>query len=255
MTTPGNFIWYELMTTDAEAAEAFYGDVVGWDPKDSGHPDMRYTLLNVGAAPVAGLMTIPDDCGPVMKPAWTGYIWAQDVDAKAKEVEQLGGKVYRAPADIPNVGRFAVVADPQGATFQLFAPSMTDQGDMPKPPAQGTIGWHELNTENWQGAFDFYSKLFGWTKDQAIDMGDMGTYQLFAAGAEAIGGMMNRMDKSVPPMWNFYFCVDNIDAAQERVTSKGGKVLFGPQEVPGGAFILQCLDPQGAMFCLVGMRS
>ena len=254
MTKPGNFIWYELMTSDAEAAERFYGHVVGWSPKDSGHPDMRYTLLHIGEAPVAGLMAIPADCGPDMKPAWTGYIWAEDVDAKAAEVKERGGKVLREPEDIPNVGRFAVVADPQGGMFQLYAPNMTDRGDLPKPPTPGTIGWHELNTEGWEDAFAFYSKLFGWNKDRAMDMGDMGTYQLFAAGGEAIGGMMNRIDKSIPPHWAFYFCVDNIDAAQERVTSKGGQVVFGPQEVPG-AWILQCVDPQGAFFCLVGPRS
>ncbi len=256
MTKPGNFIWYELLTSDAQAAERFYSEVVGWDPKDSGHPEMRYTLLNVGAAPIAGLMAIPEDCGPDMKPAWTGYIWAEDVDAKAAEVKELGGKVFREPADIPNVGRFAVVADPQGVAFQLFAPTMTDRGDMPKPPTPGTIGWHELDADNWESAFAFYSALFGWTKDQAMDMGPMGTYQLFKAGGdEAIGGMMNRTDPSNPPKWNFYICVDNIDAAEQRVKSNGGKILFGPQEVPGGAWILQCLDPQGAMFCLVGMRS
>ncbi|MBZ9654998.1 VOC family protein [Phyllobacterium lublinensis] len=254
MSNPANFIWYELLTSDAQAAEQFYRGVVRWDAQDAGNPDMQYTLLTVNQAPVAGLMAIPESCGADMKPAWSGIIWTDDIDAKTAQLKELGGKVLREPDDIPNIGRFAAVADPQGAPFQLFQPS-GEQPDSPKPPTPGTIGWHELNSSNWENAFTFYSKLFGWTKDQAMDMGPMGTYQLFAAGGDAIGGMMNSQDPASPPNWQFYFCVDNITAAEDRVKSKGGQILFGPQEVPGDAWILQCQDPQGAVFCLVGPRS
>ncbi len=255
MSNPGNFIWYELLTSDAQAAERFYSEVIGWDAQNSGNPDMKYTLLTVNQAPVAGLMALSEACGdPEMKPAWSGVIWTDDIDAKAAQVKELGGKVLRDLGEIPNIGKFAVVADPQGAAFQLFQPS-GEQPESPKPPTPGTIGWHELHSSNWENAFTFYSKLFGWTKDQAMDMGPMGTYQLFAAGGDAIGGMMNSQEPSTPPNWQFYVCVDNITAAEDRVKSKGGQILFGPQEVPGGAWILQCLDPQGAKFCLVGPRA
>lgn len=254
MSNPANFIWYELLTSDAQAAGRFYSDVVGWDTQDAGHPDMQYTLLTVNEAPVAGLMAIPAEFGSDMKPAWSGVIWTDDIDAKTAELKEAGGTVFREPEEVSEIGKFAAVADPQGAPFQLFQPS-GEQPDKPKPPTPGTIGWHELNSSNWENAFSFYSKLFDWTKDQAMDMGPMGTYQLFAAGSDAIGGMMNSQDPSRPPNWQFYICVDNITAAEDRVKSKGGQILFGPQEVPGGAWILQCLDPQGAMFCLVGPRT
>ena len=167
---------------------------------------------------------------------------------------KAGGTVRRAPEDIPGVGRFAVVADPQGAGFMLFEPL---PGSERPVVAQGTPGraeWHELHAADRDAAFDFYAGQFGWTKAEAFDMGPMGTYQLFAAGDTTIGGMMTKMDAFPTPFWLYYFGVDAIDAAIERITANGGQILHGPAEVPGGAWIVQALDPQGAMFALVGPR-
>src|SRR5205085_9119861 len=102
--------------------------------------------------------------------------------------------------------------------------------------------------------FAFYSKLFGWTKADAIDMGPMGTYQLFSTGNGPVGGMMTKTPQTPAPFWLYYFNVSGIDAARERVKTAGGKVINGPMEVPGGSWILQGLDPQGAMFALVGPK-
>jgi predicted enzyme related to lactoylglutathione lyase len=248
------FVWYELMTTDAKAAEQFYRTVVGWGAQDAGQPHMNYTLLTVDGAPVAGLMALPPDaCAAGARPGWTGVIGVDDADAAVARITEAGGQVHRAPDDIPNIGRFAVVADPQGAVFQILAPTPGQAGAPPEGPGPGHVNWRELRTSDWEKGFDFYAGQFGWTKVRAVDMGPMGVYQTFAAGGEAIGGMMN--SPGAPPNWLFYFSVESIDAGAERVRASGGEVLQGPLEVPGGLFIIQGRDPQGADFALLGPRS
>ena len=251
----GRFVWYDVMTTDTKAAEAFYKSVIGWDMKDAGMSDSSYTLLSMGPTMVGGLMAIPDDAKAMgARPGWLGYIGVDHVDAYAARVKAAGGSIRRPPADIPGVGRFAVVTDPHGAVFILFN-GASDQG--PAAVAAGTpghIGWHELQAGDREGAFTFYSGLFGWTKTEAMDMGPMGIYQMFATGGPAVGGMMTKVPEAPMPFWLYYFNVKSVEATLARVTQGGGKVLHGPREVPGGSWIAQCLDPQGAMFAIVGPK-
>lgn len=253
---PNNFVWYELMTTDPKAAEGFYSKVVGWKPQAADQPDMSYTLLLSSDVPTAGLMTLDKEaCDAGARPAWVGYVGVDDVDATVGRVTKAGGKVHVPSTDIPNIGRFGMVADPQGAVFNLFKPV----SDMPRPPADmaapGLVGWHELMAADGDKAFAFYADLFGWTKDEAIDMGAMGRYQLFAAGGAAIGGMMTKPAEVPAPFWGYYFQVDAVGAALERLKAAGGTVINGPMEVPGGSWIVQGVDPQGAMFSLVSRKA
>lgn len=255
--TASPFVWYELMTSDASAAEAFYRSVVGWKTADAGMPGMKYTLLSVGDMAVAGLMDLPAEASAAgARPGWLGYIAVDDVDARLAQVLQAGGAMHHPTQDIPGVGRFATVADPHGAVFCLFKGSSDEQPPQPAAGTPGTIGWHELYAGDLNSAWAFYSALFGWTKDEAIDMGPMGTYQLFApgAGSPAIGGMMTRPPEVPQPCWLYYVNVEATDAAVERVTAAGGQVVSGPMEVPGGSWIVQCVDPQGAMFAMVAAR-
>jgi predicted enzyme related to lactoylglutathione lyase len=254
--TASRFIWYELMTSDVAAAETFYKSVVGWKSEPFAGSAMAYTIMKAGDTGVAGLMTVPAEAAAMgARPAWLGYIYVDDVDAASAKLKQAGGTVHREPADIPGVGRFSVVADPQGATFMLMHPTGPDQ---PQPPmaTPGLVGWRELYAKDWKTAFDFYSSQFGWRRSQAMDMGEMGTYQLFsgASGGEDMGGMMTKPAQIPAAAWIFYFNVPDIDAAARKVTEGGGKVLNGPMEVPGGSWIIQALDPQGAMFALAGRR-
>jgi hypothetical protein len=246
------FIWYELLTKDAEAAASFYSGVVGWVAEDSGQTAVRYTLLKSGSAPVAGVMALtPNMLAHEVSPMWLGYVHVDDVDAAVAAVQERGGRLRQAPPDIPEVGRFAVVADPQGAAFGLFAPIGAADEPTPAPMSPGSVGWHELRTSDWHSAFEFYADHFGWAKSQAMDMGPMGTYQLVSEGGRDIGAMFN--DASLGgPAWLFYFVVGDIDDAAQRVRAGGGEVLNEPMEVPGGAWVIQCRDPQGAMFALVG---
>ena len=245
------FVWYELMTSDVAAAGKFYANVVGWGSRDAGMPD-PYTLMLVGDAQVAGLMGTPAELRAAGRPpAWSGYIAVDDVEATAAHVLEAGGKVLHPGTDIPGIGRFAVVADPQGASFMLFKPLRNDPPPMPPAGAPGTVGWHELMAGDGKAAFGFYSALFGWTKGEALDMGEMGVYQLFHIDGVPAGGMMTKPADMPAPAWGYYFNVDDIDAAAARVREQGGEVLMGPHQVPGGSWIVNGRDPQGGMFALL----
>lgn len=251
----GKFIWYDVMTTDMKAAEKFYTSVIGWTAKDAGMTGHPYVLFSAGPAMVAGLMPIPDDAKAMgVPPCWTGYIAVDDVDGYVGRVRSAGGSIRREPADIPNVGRFAVVADPDGAVFILFKPSSDQEPPTIPPGAQGHVGWHELYAGNLNAAWKFYSGLFGWTKGDTMDMGAMGIYQLFATGSHSVGGMMTKPPQVPMPFWTYYFNVDAADAAVERVKAGGGKIANGPMEVPGGSWIVQCIDPQGAFFAMAAPK-
>jgi hypothetical protein len=257
MAKNGEFVWYDLMTTDPKAAESFYTKVIGWTARDSGMPGEAYTLLSAGDTLVGGLMAIPAEARAAgAKPGWMGYISVDDVDAYAKRVTAAGGTVHRAPGDIPGIGRFAVVADPDGAAFILFQPLSAQQQQEPfAMDTPGHIGWHELHAGDGVKAFEFYSGLFGWTKAEAMDMGPLGVYQLFATGGDQpVGGIMTKMADTPKPFWLYYFNVDAIDAAMKRATDNGATVVNGPMEVPGGSWIVQCIDPQGAMFAMLAQK-
>jgi uncharacterized protein len=251
----GKFVWYELMTTDTKAAEAFYRDVIGWRAQDSGMPGMSYTILSAGDAPIGGLMAVPKEARDAgARPGWMGYVAVDDVDKSTAQAKKDGGTIHRAPDDIPGVGRFAIIADPGGAMLCLFKEMAAPQAPPPAPGMPGTAGWRELYAADLEAAFAFYAKLFGWTKAEHHDMGPMGVYQLFAWKGETIGGMMARPPQVPAPCWLYYFNVDAADAAAGRVQKGGGHILNGPMEVPGGSWIVQCRDPQGAVFCLVAPR-
>jgi uncharacterized protein len=248
----GDFVWYELCTTDPVAAAEFYAKVVGWKMKESGLPGIEYTLVCVGDRQVAGIMSLPPEQMPP-RPVWFGYIAANDVDAKAAEIAAAGGRIHKAPQDIPTIGRFAVVTDKQGAVFILFK----GIGEPPPPLAMmqtGSIGWHELHTSDWEKGWNFYERMFGWSKDVVHQMGPIGAYQLFKASALPIGGMFTD-NAARHPYWLYYFVVDDIDAGVARVEANGGTLLSGPMEVPGGAWVIQAEDPQGGWFALVGMKT
>jgi uncharacterized protein len=249
----GSFVWYELMSSDVAAAKAFYAEVIGWKAEDVPMPGMTYTILRMGETQIGGMMTLPKDaCEAGAKPCWESYIQVDDVDQAAVKVQGLGGKIHRAAADIPGVGRFAVAADPQGAVFILFKPSQSGERGVSNEP--GRVGWHELHAADWEKAFDFYSAMFGWRKGDSVSMGPMGTYQLFTIGGTATGGMFNSPAAPAARFWLYYFNVGDIDAAAKRIAGAGGKVTQGPHQVPGGGWIVQAADPQGASFALLGTR-
>jgi hypothetical protein len=249
----GNFVWYELMTTDPDAAKTFYRSVVGWDVQEMSNAGMPYTILVAGDQMAAGLMAMPPEAKGA-PPNWMGYVGVDDVDAACEKVKGLGGKVHMPPRDIPDMGRFAVLEDPQGAFFSIYQ-GLGEPQPLPAMDAPRRIGWHELYASDWEKEFAFYAAMFGWQKAEAVPMGEMGIYQIFSYAGDTRGGMFNKPKEIPVCFWLYYITVPDFDAATERVTKGGGKILMGPMQVPGGAWIVQCQDPQGAMFALVGQRS
>ena len=249
----GRFVWYELLTSNVEAAKAFYGEVVGWTAKDAPGP-MAYTLLCVGEARAAGLMLLPDEAKKMgAPPSWLGYLGVDNAEQAVSQVVELGGRQMGHVHQMPGVGSFAVIADPEGAVIGLFALEMTNAPDR-GAPGVGEVAWNELNTTDHASAWKFYSKLAGWKHTESFEMGpEMGTYFMFESGkGERTRGGMSNMAKvhGFPPHWTYYIGVPDIDAAARRTESLGGTVMNGPMEVPGGDMVVQARDPQGAAFAL-----
>jgi len=252
--TQSPVIWYELMTTDQDAAGRFYSDVVPWKIDGKAAGDMDYRMVSATDGPVGGTMTLPPGALEMgMRPGWFFYVSVPDVDAAAAKIVAAGGAQHMPATDVPGVGRFAFVADPQGASFYVMTPIGVGPSTSHNPAAVGHGAWHELHTSDGAAAFGFYAAQLGWAEDGIFDMGPMGAYRLFKIGDVQSGGMMT--DKDAPhPYWAIYFHVDDIDAAARRVTAAGGSILFGPSEVPGGGWIINAMDPQGAMFSVTGPR-
>ena len=251
----GRFVWYELITTDTEAAQSFYADVVGSEMGQVSMPGTTCTLVQCWRHPSRrGSWSCRTTRGMGTKPHWIGYLGVDDVDATNDRIVQLGGAVHVPPTDIPNVGRFSIVADPQMATLALMEWLQPGQERHLEPDTLGRVGWHELLAVDWKKAFAFYGELFGWQKAEAF-VGARGTYQRFSAGGQTIGGMVTKPPQMPLPFWLYYFKIGDIDGAAKRVKIGGGQIINGPVEVPAGSWIIHCTDPQGAMFALVGTRS
>jgi predicted enzyme related to lactoylglutathione lyase len=246
----GRFVWYELMTTDLEKAKAFYTAVVGWGVQKLEPSEMTYYMWNRGKESIGGLMDLPEQARKMgALPHWLAYVGTPDVDKTVGQASRLGGKVIVPPTDIPKVGRFAVLSDPQGAVFAIFTPA--ESPGPGGPPAVGNFSWHELLTTDHITAFDFYKALFGWEKTDSMDMGPMGIYQMYGRQGHTLGGMFNKpKEMPAPPHWLLYVRVEEVNAAADKVKKLGGKVINGPMEVHGGDLIVQCLDPSGAVFAL-----
>jgi hypothetical protein len=239
----GRFIWHELLTTDIAASGAFYQKVLPWRIQPSSMPG--YTIWMAGQTQIGGLMALPAEAAGA-PPHWLLYVGTPNVDATCAQAQGLGARVHKAATDIPNVGRFAVLADPQGATFAVFTP-----GAGPPPgaaPAQGGFSWHELATTDVAAAARFYGELFGWRKGRGHDMGGMGVYQLFEHAGKEVGGMCNVQGPSTPPSWLSY--VADANRAVAAVKAAGGRLLHGPTEVPGGSWVALFMDPQGGAFAV-----
>jgi predicted enzyme related to lactoylglutathione lyase len=251
----GDFIWYELLTPDAESTASFYGAVIGWQVRPAGGPVQDYRIFRANGQDVAGFMPIrTGEAGACMRPGWVGYIGVDDVDASAAEIVQAGGAQHVMPTDIPGIGRFALVADPQGVLFYVMRGAVDGTSTSFSAGKAGHCQWNELATSDQAAALRFYCDRFGWEKGDAMPMGEMGDYQFITQRDQIIGAMMTRRPDGPPPAWTFYFGVEDIDVAAQAVAGNGGAIHYGPAEVPGNCYIVVASDPQGALFGLVGPR-
>lgn len=243
----GKFVWHELYTTDPKAAIAFYTEVVGWKTQPFAEAGDYVTWIG-SQGPLGGVLTLPEAAKKAgAPPHWLGSVQVDDVDATARLASERGGKIYEAPSDVPTVGRYAIVADPQGAPLALFRPNgaMT----LHDPSKEGEVCWNELLTNDVPAALAFYAELFGWKVLEEMDMGAMGKYSIYGIGDTRLGGMMTA-PPGMSPAWFYYLGTGDVEAAIARATKRGAKVLNGPMDVPGGGRIAQLVDPQGAVFAL-----
>ena len=249
----GDFVWYELLTSDPDKAATFYAKVIGLEAKDSGMEG--YWLFDApGGGQVGGMMKIDDDMAANgARPAWFGYINVDDVDSAAATIKEKGGAIHIEPRDIPGVGRFAMGADPAGAPFYVMKTKDEDTSQsFSADNAKGHVGWNELACGDLEEELAFYGDVCGWTAGERMEM-EQGPYQMLEQDGRTIGGMMQASGE-MPPFWNYYFWSDGVEAAIERTKDAGGELMFGPHEIPGGDVIMFGFDPLGAMFCLVGPR-
>jgi predicted enzyme related to lactoylglutathione lyase len=249
----GRFVWHELATTDPAAAEPFYRDVVGWtaQPWGDAGANMDYTLWMANGVPLGGMMRLPAEAAAMgAPPSWLGYVEVDDADATVARAKELGATVLMGPHSADGVGRFAIMRDPQGAVFACITSAKAPAPETDPKPLE--FSWHELLTNDWKAAEQFYAELFGWKKQSEFDMGPMGTYFMFGRDRFTYGGMMNKpAEMPAPPHWLHYVYVpDSADAAAERGTRAGGQVVNGPMEVPGGDRVAALVDPQGAAFAV-----
>jgi hypothetical protein len=260
----GDFIWYELLTSDADAAGEFYGKVVGWTSTNSGQQEMDYRFFSSGDGSdnkdgVGGYMAItPEMAQGGARPAWIGYIAVDDVDASAAAITAAGGSVLMPAMDLDGVGRMAMVADPQGAPFYIMKGVSDEESHSfaATEPKVGHCAWNELASSDPEGAKAFYTSQFGWSKDGEMDMGPMGKYEFMKVSGDrfAVGGLWKATPDMPMSAWSFYFRVPDIDAAVTTIKAEGGQVWQDPIEIPGGDFSINGSDPQGAAFGLVGPR-
>ena len=247
------FVWYELLTTDVSAAQSFYGKVVGWDVRDDSTPAFAYRLFSVGGTPVAGLMELPPEGRKKgATPRWMGYVAVEDLDGVVDRLRRLGGTVYVPPMD-SNVGRLAVVADPQTASLALIK-GLKYGNPAAESGGPGRVGWHELFAADAKAAFEFYASLLGWQRTEPTTK-LIESYRLFAAGEWTMGGMFNKIVSAPVPFWLYYFEVADLDLAMGRVRAEGGYITRGPIELWADIWMAHCIDPQGAVFALQGKRT
>lgn len=249
----GRFLWHDLITSDVDGATEFYTAVTGWTLQRmatiAGQPP--YTMwVNAAGEPVGGVTALPADARlRGATPYWMTHVGTPDARATHDEAVAAGGTSLQPPTSIPGIGVYAVLADPQCATFAIYEPEMALPAPA-TPPAVGSFVWHELATTSREAALDFYARLFGWERTGDHDMGPIGTYSLIGRGRESYGGVYTPPDAVAPPAWLVYVFVDDLERAAAAVGEHGGEVMFGPDEVPGGGRVAICRDPQGAMFAM-----
>ncbi len=255
----GTPIWFELNATDRDAAKAFYEAVANWTIAPSPMPEHGgYRIAEADGMPVAGIREPMS--GEEGTAGWAIYFAADDVDALASRARELGGAVPFGPVDIPHVGRFAMLCDPQGVVFAVMKPDRPGQSQAFGPVPLGTartLGhgvWVELATPDPVAALAFYGALFGWEKQGAMPMGAMGEYAFIGKGDLRPGAMMSSATTGAPARWNWYVHVADIDAAVAKVREKGGTVLQGPDPIPGGSYSANVADPAGSRIGLAGPR-
>jgi hypothetical protein len=245
---PGKLVWFELVSNDAGRAQQFYGEVLGWRTKPFPMGGFTYDMICTGESldTMIGGYAMPRQSQPAH---WIGYVSVEDVDAAAKVAVAQGGRMVDPPSDIPGVGRWTRIADPQGAELALLRNSGGDPPDRETAP-HGTWLWHELHTTEPEKAVAFYEKVAGFTA-RAQDMGPSGTYHILSRGGVDRAGVTGYLQAGVAPHWIPYVAVDDVDTALARAARLGARLATGATDIPGIGRFGMLWDPTGAVIALM----
>jgi uncharacterized protein len=242
-TKIGTFVWHEQVSSDPDAAKQFYTELFGWGTEVFMPGEIDYTMISSGGQSHGGFSKAMEGAPP---PHWLGHVRVENLDETVEKVKDAGGKLAAGPFDMEEVGRMAVVADPQGAHLAVYQPH--GEGGA----AEGVFVWDELGTSDADAAQRFYEQVFGWT---TTDMGeDFGGYRVFdrvGGTGQGHAGLMQLQDPSIPPMWTPYVGVEDTDATVAAAKDLGGGVLVEPMDVPTVGRFAILTDPQGAVFGVI----
>jgi predicted enzyme related to lactoylglutathione lyase len=252
---PGTFCWIELGTSDNEAAKRFYTQLFGWDYVDNPMgPDMVYTMLKLNGKDIGGLYKLmPDMVAQGVPPHWMSYISTNNADETAEKAKAEGATVINGPFDVMEHGRMAVIKDPTGAVFSIWQAKDHKGSGIYNVP--NSLCWNELGTTDTQRAGEFYSNVFGWTRETQ-NFGPM-QYTLFKNGDRGAGGMYQITPDMgpIPPHWMAYFAVDDCDAKAQKASELGGKIMKPADDIPGVGRFAVLTDPQGAHFAIIKLTN
>ena len=199
-----------------------------------------YTMISSGGQSHGGFSEAMQGAPP---PHWLAHVRVEDLEETIEKAKNAGGRVAAGPFDMGEIGRSAIIADPQGAYVSAYQPQ--SEG----PDSTGVFVWDELGTTDVDDAQRFYEEVFGWTTS---DMGaEYGGYRIFNRGETGIAGLMALPDNSIPAHWQPYVAVDDPDRAAAKATKLGGATILEPMDVPGVGRIAVLRDPQGATFGII----
>jgi len=239
-TWVGRFVWHEQVSSDPKQAQDFYTQLFGWGTEVFKPGEIEYAMISSGGQTHGGFGEAQEGAPP---PHWLSHVRVANVDDTLLKVEGAGGKLAAGPFEMGEVGRMAIITDPQGAFISLYQP------EEEAPGSEGVFVWDELVTTDLDGAQRFYEEIFGWTTK---DMGtDFGGYRIFEVGGIGIAGLMAAPDASIPAHWQPYVAVDDTDATTAKATELGGSALLEPMDVPTVGRIALIRDPQGAVFGII----
>jgi uncharacterized protein len=257
----GSFIWYELITPDLAAAAKFYKAVIGFaigDKNEMEGMDYRMIVRDDGGFAGGALALTPDMAGEGMTPRWLPYLHVENVDAAITAITADGGALRMPGTDIPNVGRIALVSDPQGIPIYVMTPTpppgVDAASDVFDPTTPQHVRWNELASPDQSASIAFYAKHFGFEFNDKMSMGAMGDYCFIHHHGQMLGAIMQRQSPEQPALWLQYFGVPSLTEAKGKVEANGGTVIMGPTQVPGDDWVIVGIDPQGAGFGLVGPK-
>lgn len=243
---PGKFVWFEVVTPDAAATRRFYSESLGWKVHEAemGGPTPYAMFQMADGTAQSGVAQFPPQGE---RAYWISYVSVEDVDATVAKAEAHGGTLLVPAVDMPGVGRFAGITDPQGAVIFPFCGSNDDPAERPTTP--GIFHWNELLAADAKAVVPFYEAVFGYTIEE-MDT-PMGPYFVVHSGGKPRGGIMTRTSDQIAPSWLPYVNVDDCDAAAARIAQQGGTVMNGPFDAPGIGRMAQCLDAHGGAIAVI----